>query len=191
MADDPNKADLSALAPASGAAPPPPKPDDSGDKPGDAPKPNSEAHGADVDKAAGISTAKGKGEGALGDQVDPATQTSEADGHRTLMKPVTDPGPYVRDGAVNVKNPDRSKGEHRFGDANEDIPILQRKSTGHDLGFAHPAGDTHAVTAMAPDLAISGAASDCYHPSNGKETSLTADAEAKANAQKELAPLHE
>lgn len=170
-------------------APPPPPPPNEADKPQT--PPNSTPKTATVDKAAGTSTADAKGTDGLGDQVHPATQTSEADGHRTLVHPVTDPGPYVPEGGINIRHPDRAKGEHRYGDANDAVPVIMRTSTGHDLGFARPDGSTHNEVHLPPDLFVSGAASDCYHPSDGKETSLTAAAQELAARPKDPAPLHE
>jgi hypothetical protein len=180
-------APAAAPAPAPAVAAPPPPP-----APAPAVPPNSVPKGADVDTATATSVAKGTGTDALGDQVHPATMTNEADGHRTLANPVTDPGPYQREGGVNIAHPDRSKGQHRIGDANEAIGIRMRTSTGHDKGFARGA-ENGVVTdeKMAPDLAIGGAASDCYHPSTGDEKSLTAAAQAQAAEPKEVAPLKE
>lgn len=159
----------------------------------DAPKPgpNAKEKGADVDTDKGISVAKGDSTSSLGDQVHPDTQSSEADGHRTLVQPVTDPGPYVPEGQLNVKHPDRSKGEHRYADANEPFSVTMRTSTGHDLGYGRPDGDVTDKVDMAPDVAISGAASDCYHPTDGKETSLTDAAVQLAAKPKVAAPTHE
>lgn len=170
---------------AQNAPPPPPPPDDK------ATPPNSKPKTATVDAAAGTSTADSKGTDGLGDQVHPDTQTNEADGHRTLSNPVRDPGPYVPEGGINVAHPDRSKGQHRYGDANEPVSVLMRTSTGHDLGFARPDGATHNEVQLAPDLFVSGAASDQYHKTDGKETSLTAAAQELAARPKEPAPLHE
>lgn len=150
---------------------------------------NGAAKGANVDKAAGISTAKGTGTSALGDQVHPATQTSEKDGARTLVNPKTDPGPFVKEGRVPFRNPDRSKGEHRYSDCNEPIKVLQRTSTGHDMGFARPDGDVTSQVDLHPDVYVSGAASDVYNKEQGE--GLTDVAKAKAAEGRELAPTHE
>lgn len=166
--------------PAGDQPPPPPPPPPADDENTTKPGPNSRPLTADVDHATNTSVATGTGTDALGQQVHPATQTREDDGHRTLANPKQDPGPYVPEGSVNVLHPDRTKGEHRFSDANEPLNVVMRTSTGHDLGFARPGGDTHTTEQLPPEVAVNGAASDCYHPTDGKETSLTADAVRKA-----------
>lgn len=183
MADDTKPPE--AQPPLDAPPPPPPAP------PTPAVPPNSQPKAAEVDTEAGVSTAKGSGTGALGDQVHPDTQTSEADGHRTLVQPVTDPGPYVPEGSVAAKEPDRSKGEHRYGDVNEPIPVKMRTSTGHDEGYGKPGGPVVGDVKLAPEVMVNGAASDCYHPTDGKETSITAAAVELSGKPKEPAPLHE
>ena len=169
--------------------PPPPPP------PADAPKgPNSEPLTSEL-KDDGTSEAKGNGAGglgALGQQVNPATQTHEDNGNRTLAKPTLDPGPSVIPGSVQIANPDRSKGEHRYGDANEGVEVLRRTSTGHDSGFARGGGFDGSVVGtgkMAPDNFASGAASDQYHPEGGK--TLTEQAAQNAGKARELAPTRD
>lgn len=156
-----------------GGSPPPPPP------------PNAVPKSATVDKTTDTSVANGTGVDALGDQVHPDTQFREDDGNRTLAHPVTDPGPVVMEGSVVVKHPDRKLGQHRYSDNNDPLPILQRQSTGHDEGYGRPGEDPHKVVDMAPDLAISGAASDVYNKEQGK--SLTDVAERKAGEPREEA----
>lgn len=150
--------------------------------------PNSEPKGADVDKSADKSVAKGKGKDALGEQVSPDTQLREDDGNRTLARPVVDPGPYMRDGGPGIKNPDRSKGEHRYSDCNEPVPVTMRTSTGHSKGYGK-GGEITSDVEMAPDVFISGAASDTYNKESGK--SLTDMAAQHAADPKEVARTSE
>ena len=167
------------------ASPPPPPPPPA-PEPGT--PPNSVAKGADL-PGDGTSVAKGDSTSSLGDQIHPSTQTREDDGNRTLANPTLDPGPYVKPGALEIKNPDRSKGEHRYSDANEPVSVMMRTSTGHDKGYGQSDGSTVDQRELPPDMFISGAASDDYHPKGG--ASLTEQAAQNAAAQRELAPARD
>jgi hypothetical protein len=170
------------------AAPPPPPPSDDTSKPA-SDGPNSKPLTATVDTEAGTSVADSKGTDGLGQQVRPETQTREDDGNRTLANPVTDPGPVAPHGGMLVKHPDRSKGEHRYGDANEDVTVTMRTSTGHTDGYGKPAGDVLSDVKLPPDHFANGAASDVYNKDEGK--SLTDKAQQNAAKPREIAPTHE
>lgn len=148
------------------------------------PPPNSAPKSAELTEKGSV--ASGKGTDALGDQIAPETMLNEADGNRTLMKPVTDPGPVPFPGGVNIPRPDRSKGQHRVSDVADPVSVTMRTSTGHSQGFARHSGDITGDVELPPDVFASGAASDIYNKEGGK--GLTDQAMKNAGEPKEVAP---
>lgn len=105
------------------------------------------------------------GNAKLGDQVKPETQTSEKDGHRTLVKPVTDPGPVLSEGD-DYKHPNTAKGE-TLSSVNKPIDIMQRHDT--SPSWATRNGENTMKTTMLPEVAGKHSiASDIYNKEKGE-----------------------
>ena len=163
-----------------GGEPADPKSNRKADKPKTAVKGNAPG-GPDFSSAAGP-VASGS-DAVLGAQVKAETQTREDDGHRTLARPVRDPGPVLKEGQ-EWKHPDTSKGE-TISSVNEHITVAQRTSTAPD--WAGKPGHNMGTVKLAPELTgLHSTASDVYNKERGE--GLTDMAKLRASEPREAAP---
>lgn len=116
------------------------------------------------------------------DKVTAENQLTEAGGNRTYADPAPDPGPVLHEGRAHRRNPDRSKGEVTYRDANEPMKTVMRTST-------RDSDDSFEEVELAPDLIGNAGASDVYNKEQGD--GLTDMAQKNANKGRRIAPTNE